>query len=244
MPRISNADAIRHWSAVPRAFAEEFGDQGDVARQHLLTPALLQLLGDVEGKAILDAGCGQGYLARLLAKRGAQVTGIEPATPFMHYAVEREQVEPLGIRYIQTDLTTFSDSTQVFDIVVANMVLMDIPDYHAALDACFTHLRPGGEFVCSLTHPCFEESDSDYHAKGYVAVREYFEEYAIPQRWGYRFHRPLSHYLNALIQRGGSLQAAIEPRLDAVQAGTAGERNLHVPGFIVFHVMKGHNNLR
>lgn len=36
---------------------------------------LLDLLGDLEGRAVLDAGCGQGYLSRMLAARGARVTG-------------------------------------------------------------------------------------------------------------------------------------------------------------------------
>ena len=118
------------------------------------------------------------------------------------------------------------------------MVLMDIPDYEAALDTCFVHLRQGGQFVLSLTHPCFEESDSDYQAKGYVAVKEYFQEYCIEQQWACRFHRPLSHYFNALLQRGGVIQAVVEPQLDEehVQSVPEIERNLHVPGFIVVQV--------
>lgn len=63
VPVLDNEDAIRHWSQVPPAEVEAFGDTGDFARQHLLTPHILQLLGDVQGKQLLDAGCGQGYLA-------------------------------------------------------------------------------------------------------------------------------------------------------------------------------------
>jgi ubiquinone/menaquinone biosynthesis C-methylase UbiE len=207
--------------------------------QYLLNPALFTLLGDVKDKQVLDAGCGTGYLARLLSKQGARVVGIEPATPLLNYAAEREQEELLGIKYIQADLTTWHDPAYCFDIVIANMVLMDIPDYQAALNTCFTHLRPNGQFICSLTHPCFEESDSDYQAKGYIAVKEYFQEYDIDQRWGRRFHRPLSDYFKALLQRG-IIQAVMEPQLTAEQAHYApfGARNFHVPSFIVIQVSK------
>ncbi len=240
LPIISNAEAIAHWATIPQEFIDSFGDEGDVAHQYLLTPTIFALLGDIQGKTILDAGCGQGYLARLLSKRGAQVTGLEPATLLIEYAIKREEAEHSGIRYIQADLSTFAEPTQSFDIIIANMVLMDIPDDEAAIDACFAHLRPSGQFICSLIHPCFEESDSVFQGQGYIAVHEYFREYAIPQRWGYRFHRPLSHYFAALIRRGGLIRAVVEPQLDPAQAkGALSEnRNLHVPAFIVIQAIK------
>jgi hypothetical protein len=71
--------------------------------------------------------------------------------------------------------------------------------------------------------------------------QEYFLEYRIEGRWSCRFHRPLSDYLNALVQRGGVLQAVVEPRLDSEQARAVPEaaRNFHVPSFIVIQVNKG-----
>ena len=56
---------------------EEFGDEGNGPRRLLLNPAIFELLGDVRGKRVLAAGCGQGYLSRLPARRGATVTGVE-----------------------------------------------------------------------------------------------------------------------------------------------------------------------
>ncbi|MBA2394746.1 MAG: methyltransferase domain-containing protein [Ktedonobacteraceae bacterium] len=73
-----------------------------------MNPVLFSLLGDVTGKTILDAGCGQGYLCRLLARKGAKVTGIEPAESWFNYALQKEHTEPLGIMYQQEDLSTWS----------------------------------------------------------------------------------------------------------------------------------------
>ena len=224
---------------MPREMIEAFGEEGDFSRQHLLNPTIFSLLGDAAGLQILDAGCGNGYLSRMLAKRGATVTGVEPATALVQYAIEREANEPQGITYYEADLTRWR-STQRFDAVIANMVLMDIADYEAALDSCLYHLREGGKFIFSLTHPCFEASDSQFREIGHIAVKSYFEQVELEQQWGNRFHRPLSDYLNALIQRGGIISAVVEPQLDPSKAQypLAIERNLHVPAFIVICVRK------
>jgi 2-polyprenyl-3-methyl-5-hydroxy-6-metoxy-1,4-benzoquinol methylase len=240
MSQLSNADAIKHWSGIPHDIVAAFGEQGDLARRELLNPAMLSLIGDVTGKTVLDVGCGQGYFARMLAKRGAIVTGVEPAIPFIQYAIEREQDEPLGIQYHQADICAINAKLPLFNVVVANMVLMDIPDLNGAFDACFAALQPDGHLVFSIIHPCFENSDRDYLDHGYLPVQEYFAEYQIPQRWGYRFHRPLSHYLMSCITRGGVIDAVIEPSVDlsATLAVPEMRRHQHVPGFIVVRVRK------
>jgi 2-polyprenyl-3-methyl-5-hydroxy-6-metoxy-1,4-benzoquinol methylase len=244
MSELTNEDAINSWSQAPIEAIAQFGDEGDFARQYLLNPAIFACLGDVAGKYILDAGCGQGYLCRLLARKGAIVTGVEPAVPFYQYAVERERQEQLGISYIQHDLSTLPAQKQIFDCVVANMVFMDIPDYQAAMHNCIAALKHGGIFVFSLVHPCFEESGSEWARKGYVEVREYLQEYAAQQDYAYLFHRPLSAYINFLIQESCTLRAMIEPRLDApvAQQDARLERYVHVPGYVVLYATRNQGN--
>lgn len=239
-PNITNQQAIAAWSTAPQGLPESFGDEGDFARQHLLNPALFSLLGDVAGKHILDAGCGQGYLCRLLARRGAIVTGVEPATQWYNYAVEREQQLPLGITYLQADLSLLQDMQDRFDCVVANMVFIDIPDYKAAMHNCIVALKSGGSFIFSLLHPCFEEPASQWVKKGYVEVREYLQEYTAPQNYAYLFHRPLSAYINLVIEEGCLLRKMIEPQLNAdiVRQDALAERSLHVPQFVVIHAVR------
>lgn len=239
MLEITNNDTINAWSNVSPEIVEQFGDEGDATRRYLLNPIIFELLGDVTGKRILDAGCGQGYLSRQLARRGAIVTGIEPAQPWYAYTVQREQTEPLGITYLQADLTTLQLASGVFDYAIANMVLMDIPNYLPALRNCIAALKQGGGLLLSLLHPCFEESGSEWHKKGYVEVREYLSEHAVQQTYGYFTHRPLSTYLNDMIREGCMLQRVIEPRLDeAIAREQDAERYVHVPGHIVIYASK------
>lgn len=238
MDDVDNRAVIAAWAAATDHL-DDFGEEGDFTRQHLLNPAIFALLGPVEGRAILDAGCGQGYLCRLLARRGARVTGVGPATPWYQAAVERERRAPLGITYLQADLSTM-EALGPFDAVIANMALMDIPAYEAAIQRCVASLAPGGDFIFSLSHPCFEESSPAWAGKECVAVREYLAEYTIPQTFSPRFHRPLSGYLNHVTDAGCMLRHIVEPRLGEEWAhlGPAYERNVHVPSVIVVHATK------
>jgi 2-polyprenyl-3-methyl-5-hydroxy-6-metoxy-1,4-benzoquinol methylase len=238
----SNDDIIQAWEAHGDR-AADFGDEGDFGRQHLLNPAIFELLGDVAGHNVLDAGCGQGYLARLLARRGARVTGVEPAEPWLRYAQERERDEPLGIAYARADLAAPDLPQRLsgpFDAVVANMVLMDIPRCDGAIRNCVAVLHPGGDFVFSLVHPCFEEEGAAWDDQRGVAVREYLREYSIPQAIGPRIHRPLSAYIHMLADVGAVVRRMIEPQLDAQFAalGPQHARNVHVPSFLIVHAVK------
>jgi 2-polyprenyl-3-methyl-5-hydroxy-6-metoxy-1,4-benzoquinol methylase len=209
MSQPTNQDVIQRWSVFA---SDHYTDQGDFAREQLLNPAIFALLGSVEGKRMLDAGCGQGYLCRLLTDRGANVTGLEPSTAMFRSAVEREERERRGIQYVQADLSSYAIEAASFDAVVANMVLMDIPEWEAATQTCMRALRPGGDFVFSPIHPCFEESSTEW-GKGYVAVPEYLDEYVVEQPVSVRFHRPLSWYLNLVIDGGCAIRRLIEPQL-------------------------------
>jgi 2-polyprenyl-3-methyl-5-hydroxy-6-metoxy-1,4-benzoquinol methylase len=231
----TNAEAIKTWARMPQEAMAAFGPEGDVSRRVLLNPQLFRLLGDVRGAAVLDAGCGQGYLARLLAKRGARVTGLEPAEALYRYAVAREREEPLGIRYLQADLS--AGVAGPFDAVVSNVVLQCIPDWRAALRSCVEALRPGGLLVFSLEHPCFEGGTQSWAEHGCVQVHEYLADYERVQQHGSDFHRPLSAYLNEVIGLGGVLTEITEPAVPPGQ--DAGEAARHVPNFVIVTARRG-----
>jgi 2-polyprenyl-3-methyl-5-hydroxy-6-metoxy-1,4-benzoquinol methylase len=51
---------------------------------------MLDLLGNLDGLTILDAGCGEGYLSRVLASRSAKVTGIDVSPRLIQIAREKD----------------------------------------------------------------------------------------------------------------------------------------------------------
>ena len=246
MRSCTNEEAIRRWAGFPREALDAMEPDGDFARRHLLNPVLLRMLGDVGGRRILDAGCGHGYLSRILAGRGAHLTGVEPAQPLYDYATEREARQPLGIRYVQADLCRLPELGGPFDAVVANMVFLDIPDWAGAMRACVDALAAGGLLVFSITHPCFEQLSSSWREHGEYRSREYFAEYEIVERYASNFHRPLSAYLNQLVRLGCHLREVAEPALDpetAAAAGPGAEACVHLPNFLVVAAERGEAEL-
>jgi 2-polyprenyl-3-methyl-5-hydroxy-6-metoxy-1,4-benzoquinol methylase len=233
----TNEAAIATWGETPREFLASLDPDGGFAKRHLLNPAIFRLLGDISNKRILDAGCGQGYLSRLMAERGADVVGIEPATALFDYAVEREEQLRHGISYVPADLAEMPD-LGVFDVVIASMVFSAIPDWRPAMKACVDALRAGGHFIFTLNHPCFETLAASWAEHGFLKVDRYLGEYEIAGPHGTDFHRPLSAYLNELSSLGCVLEELVEPALasDALRDGESGagaEGYVDLPNFVV-----------
>jgi 2-polyprenyl-3-methyl-5-hydroxy-6-metoxy-1,4-benzoquinol methylase len=178
-------------------------------------------------------------LSRILARKGAKMTGVEPSDVLFKYAVTQEQNEPLGINYIQEDLSEFN-SEQKFDSVVSNMVFMDIPEYEKAIQKCIASLKSKGACIFSISHPCFEDAGDEWENNKQLVVKEYFKKYEVQRNHGYSFHRPLSTYLNFIIESGCEIVRMIEPQLSEriAKENVQGQRDVHVPSFIIIHAIK------
>ncbi len=121
-----------------------------------VSAALFAEVGSVDGLRALDIACGHGRMTRELARRGADVVGVDISAALIAKARAAEQERPLGIRYVQGDIASPVHSPLTdFDLVVCSFGLNDIDDPDAALDTISGALRPGGRFVASLLHPCF-----------------------------------------------------------------------------------------
>ena len=242
----TNREIIEIWAAHAEESTASFDEDGDFARKHLLNPTIFSLLGSIAGKRILDAGCGNGYLSRLLAARGAIVTGVEPALIDL---CRKAGGSDLKVTYLEEDLSVLLDRrpelANTFDIVISNMVLQDIPDGAAAIQNCVRALKMGGSFMLSITHPCFEESAGLWHEKGFVAVRDYFDSKTIRQpRFGVLIHRPLSFYFNTLIENGCDISRIVEPRLNPEVPIPQPEygRDRFVPSFLIIHATRSRSH--
>src|SRR6266704_1545379 len=118
--------------------------------------ALLDLTGARAGLRVLDVACGHGRITRELARRGANVAGIDISGKLIGKAREIERNEPLGIRYTHADVTAAGALRGgAFDLVVCNFGLSDIDDLDGAVAAISGAMRPRGTFVFSILHPCF-----------------------------------------------------------------------------------------
>lgn len=140
-----NAEA---WTALSRAGYDKYRDV-------INTPAFLKMLPEVKGLTGLDIGCGEGHNTRLVARRGAMLTGIDISETFIHHARTKEAAQPLGITYLTASGQKIEYPDNNFDFCMATMSLMDMPDPVKAMTEAYRVLKPGGFFQFSIGHPCF-----------------------------------------------------------------------------------------
>ncbi|GAA2205506.1 class I SAM-dependent methyltransferase [Nonomuraea monospora] len=184
---------------------------------------LLDLVGPVAGRRVLEIACGHGRISRALARRGAEVVGADLSAALIAKAEAVERESPMGIRYVHTDVTAGPAASAglrelgAFDVVVCSFGLSDIDDLDGALATTAATLRPGGVFACSILHPCFpgaqEVSGSwptggRYHDEGWW--RADGELSSLRRQVGAN-HRTLSTYLNALRRHDLWLDEVAEP---------------------------------
>lgn len=227
----SEDDVARYWNDNAPAWAREVRQGHDVAREWLNNPAFLDFVGDLRGRQVLDAGCGEGHNTRILARRGARMTGVDISERMIALAKEEEQREPLGISYLRTSyaaLGMFAGAS--FDAVVSFMAMMDGPEFGRAMRESFRILRPGGLLAFSILHPCFMTKGAGWIRDGRGAkvkwmVSGYFNPAGWIDRWRFtdapaeapefsvpRFDRTLSEYVNGVIGAGFDLKRIEEPR--------------------------------
>ena len=219
---VQDDSSTRSWQSI----ADEWVSHADTNdyRNEFLMPIMLAMVGDVAGLDLLDLGCGEGGYGRELARRGARVVGIDGSPRLIEVARQRAASDnvTVDLRCANANqLNGIADAS--FDRVLASMTLMDMEDYPGAIREIARVLRPGGELLMSITHPCFQARVSRWirDERGqpmFFAVDHYFdrlawEEHMAPEftRTVLRRHRPLEDYMAAPLAAGLTLREFREP---------------------------------
>ena len=124
---------------------------GDVRQR----PQLLNFLGDVKNKKVLDGGCGTGYFTRKIVGLGAEVYGCDIEPNMLKTAKDNEKENPLGIEYDLCDIKKTIYDDNYFDVVVSVGVLfhLDQNEWKEYLKESYRIIKPGGSLVISIEHP-------------------------------------------------------------------------------------------
>lgn len=236
--KAETAQQRRQWDKAAKIWVEFVRSGKNYYAEYLNGPALKQMVGNVEGRRVLDVGCGEGCLSRLFAKAGAEVVGIDLSEALIKAARELEERRPLGVKYFAADAADLDMlDSQSFDIAYCHMALADIPDYEGAIAEVSRVLRTRGRFVVVMPHPCFsirpldgkmiadwETRISEDGSKEYLHYRieDYFQRYRYSWEWKHNrldssfvttgFHRTLSDYINTLTKHGLVVTRFDEPK--------------------------------
>lgn len=149
---INNADEheIAKFSALANEWWNPFGSCKPLHEINPLRLAFIQQYCSLEGRRILDVGCGGGILTESLAMAGGQVMAIDLSLPTLNAAKLHAKEQNLEIDY---QLAAVEDLVQdyagEFDIITCMELLEHVPQPDSIINACSSLLKPSGHLFLS-----------------------------------------------------------------------------------------------
>jgi 2-polyprenyl-6-hydroxyphenyl methylase/3-demethylubiquinone-9 3-methyltransferase len=121
---------------------------------HQINPLRLAWIDDIvplAGKRVLDIGCGGGILTDAMARKGAEVLGIDLAGKALKVAqLHALEAQTQGVSYREVSAETLAaEQPESFDVVTCMEMLEHVPDPSSVVRACATLVKPGGHVFFS-----------------------------------------------------------------------------------------------
>jgi SAM-dependent methyltransferase len=205
------------WEANSTWWVQSFTEGADAEYDEQILPMAADHLSGA--RRVLDVGCGEGQVSRLAAL-GAGVTcvvGVDPTCAQLEVARARGG----EVAYVRGDAARLPFPSSSFDAVVACLVFEHIDDAGRAIAEVGRVLEAGGRFLFFLNHPLLQAPGSGWVDdrildEQYWRIGPYLNEDRTIEEvdkdvWIPFIHRPLSHYVNALVDAGLLLTRMEEP---------------------------------
>jgi SAM-dependent methyltransferase len=206
-------------------------------------PAFQRLLPPLQGKRVLDLGCGLGNFAREAVARGArQVIAVDlsermlaeararggnAAITYVQSSLEAFEPEATGFDLVEPEATGFDlvePEATGFDLVVSMLALHYVADYKLIIRRIARWLAPGGRLAISVEHPIYTASGTPAWHLGpdgkwaHWPVDRYRDEGERRTHWFVddvvKYHRTVETYVNTLLEAGLSLVRLEEPEAE------------------------------
>lgn len=238
------------WNKYADIYDQTQGEEGDIAHRLVFDPNISKLLGDVTGKVILDAGCGNGYWVRNLARRSSKVIGIDSSEKLIDICKSKNN--PSNVEYKVMDLTDQLDfPDEVFDLILSSLVFQYMPSLDKTASEFNRILKYKGEVVVCAQHPIYQ-----YHFRVQQKLGKKLEVF--PETAGYfdrkylkqkvlagkalvdNFNRPLKDYLSPFLDHGFVLTDFEEPEFteEILREDPRYQEVREIPRVVIFKLRK------
>lgn len=220
---LMNKKAKNWWNAT----ADYFQDEADVPLAiHYGTgspdESILNLIDqDLDGKEVLELGCGAAQGGIAFSKKGAKVTGIDISQEQLKFAEKLCEEHDVEIELHQGDITNLEMiEDESYDFIYSAYAFQWIENLQKVFAEASRVLNPGGTFLFSLPHPMFHyldnqdldeptELDNHYLDSGVTDVENLEEDGEEVEMIIYR--RTFQELVNGLIQKGFTIKQVEEP---------------------------------
>jgi 2-polyprenyl-3-methyl-5-hydroxy-6-metoxy-1,4-benzoquinol methylase len=215
-------------------------------------PYILELIGDMRGKKVLDAGCGGGFYSLWLSENGAEVLGIDGSEEMIKIAKEKASRKMLSTKFLIADITDLRIKDDMFDLVLSTLVLMELRELDRGISELVRVTKNGGDIVISVQHPILTAGDWERESgqKLFRKLNDYFNERALEVVWENErkervplkyYHRSLQAYIQPFLKRRCVLTKLIEPhphKVYKILNPREYEDTKRIPHFIIFKFQK------
>ena len=231
------AAAETAWERPAAWYDQLIGQGGDDFYRDLILPAVRKRLAAKPGQRVLDVGCGQGVLGRVLELEGLRSLGVD-ASPSLIEAAQARRGRLASYRVGDARDLDAALGDERCDHAALVMCLQDLDPIGPVLAGTARHVAPGGRIVAIMTHPCFRIPRrsswgwDDANGVQYRRLDGYVSPMTVPIKTHpgmpadssrtLSFHRPLSTYLNAFAEAGLAVVGCDE--LCSHRRGTKGPR--------------------
>jgi 2-polyprenyl-3-methyl-5-hydroxy-6-metoxy-1,4-benzoquinol methylase len=203
----------------------------DPYRTQLTNDLVLKTIRPSLGLRVLDAGCGEGYMSRAIARQGAIAVGVDACDELIQAATTAAREENLPIEYFTANVDNLPLEDSSVDVVVCNHLVNDLQELKPAFQEFRRVLTPGGRLIILMLHPCFyrphddrtssQPSVSAAPSQPSVSAAEYFTTRFISQPFKVAgiispakvrvWLRPLEEYTSSLTEADFFITALTEP---------------------------------
>ena len=215
-------------------------------------PAIFSIIPDLQGKRVLDLGCGFGENCAEFARLGAdRVTGVDISEKMLNAAAG----ENPDMEFVRGDMSDLSFINDKYDVVTSSLAVHYLEDFEKFAGEVYSILAPGGYLVFSQEHPIntsglsggsFGRDENgqithfrldNYMVSGIRRVDWFVDGIE-------KYHRTFSEIINALINAGFAIEKVLEPMPDEeLSKGDPNreeraQRRRHKPIFLLIRARK------
>ncbi len=225
---------------------EFLGDVGFVWGPEGLTEDDAGILGELDGRDVLEVGSGAGQCSRWIRSRGGRAVGLDLSHRQLQHGLRIDDATGIAVPSVRGTATDLPFADGSFDIVFSSFgALQFVADIEVAVAETARVLRPGGRFAFSITHPTRWMFPDDPTAEGLTATQSYWDRtpyVEVDDETGapayVEHHRTLGDWVALLAGAGFRLTTLLEPEWpaghDRLWGGWSQVRGTLTPGTAIF----------
>lgn len=227
--------AKKGWNIISRSYQEKTKISLEDVHYGPISPgeSELKLLGEVNGKDVLEVGCGGGQNAIVLAKWGARSVGLDISEEQIRYAGNLARENNVEVLFFVCSMEDLSIHSESFDTVLSSCAIGYSENPRQVFHEVFRVLRRGGLFVFCVVHPIVNRGRAvRYGGRRMWGLGNYFDKRRRIWTWKiegnvakfYGYGRTFQDYFNSLVSSGFIVDRILEPKPFPLDKMTRSER--------------------